>query len=81
MAKPRNSSGPTDGPDRRSGQDRRRVEQGPPGSRDRRRLVEPRRPEVAEIELSPGEWEALQAVVPPTPAGGAKRGGGSSGER
>jgi hypothetical protein len=59
MAKPNHT-------ERRSGQDRRRVEQGPPGLRDRRRQVEPRRPDVAEIELSADEWEALhQALVPP----------------
>jgi len=68
MAKPNNASGSAARAERRSGQDRRRVEQGPPGLRDRRRLVEPRRPDVAEIELSAAEWEALHQAIAPTPA-------------
>jgi hypothetical protein len=45
--------------DRRSGADRRRIDKGPPGRVDRRRVVEPRRPEVAELNLTDSEWGAL----------------------
>jgi hypothetical protein len=45
--------------DRRSGRDRRRADQGPPGTADRRRGVEPRQPEVMEIEMSPSQWMTL----------------------
>jgi hypothetical protein len=31
--------------------------------RERRRNIEPRRPEVAEIDLTPDEWAALQAAL------------------
>jgi hypothetical protein len=81
MAKPQNASGTTARAERRSGQDRRRVDKGPPGLRDRRRSVEPRRPDVAEIELSAAEWQALhEAIVPPAapvpaPADGAEPAG------
>jgi hypothetical protein len=53
--------------DRRSGADRRRVDKGPPGGRERRRLVEPRRPEVAELDMSESEWASLAAELPPPP--------------
>lgn len=66
MAKPRSPSGPTE---RRSGQDRRRDEKkGPPGTLDRRRLIEPRKPEVEEIEMSHSEWDALRRGVQAEPA-------------
>lgn len=45
--------------DRRSGRDRRNAEAGPPTPYERRRTIEPRQPEVAELELSPEELEAL----------------------
>lgn len=45
--------------DRRSGQDRRKKDMDPPGGRERRRSVEPRRPEVVEIDLTPSQWAAL----------------------
>lgn len=62
-----NAAGPTE---RRSGQDRRRAESsGPPGGRERRRNVEPRKPDVAELDLSPSQWDALNElplpVIPP----------------
>lgn len=44
---------------RRSGADRRRVDSGPPGKHDRRRSMEPRKPEVIELEMSNSEWSAL----------------------
>lgn len=54
-AKPKPS--PTD---RRSGQDRRKVDVGPPaGRRDRRRGIEPRQPEVSELQLTESQWGAL----------------------
>lgn len=45
--------------DRRSGKDRRHVDQGPPGRHDRRRSVEPRQPQVSELDMSPSQWGAL----------------------
>lgn len=53
--------------ERRSGVDRRRADKGPPGRVDRRRVAEPRKPEVAELDLSESEWGALteQAFIAP----------------
>jgi len=45
--------------DRRSGVDRRKVDVGPPGKVDRRRGLEPRKPDVIEINMSASEWGAL----------------------
>ncbi|MBP3981424.1 MULTISPECIES: hypothetical protein [unclassified Acidovorax] len=45
--------------ERRSGQDRRQEEQGPPTSYERRRSVEPRQPELTELELSEEELKDL----------------------
>lgn len=45
--------------DRRSGADRRRTEKGPPGLAERRRGVEPRQPEVVELDMSESQWSAL----------------------
>lgn len=47
---------------RRSGQDRRQEEQGPPTSYERRRSIEPRQPELTELELSEEELKALGFV-------------------
>lgn len=48
--------------------DRRSIELGPPdGWRERRRRVERRIPETAEIEVSESEWEAYFAPRPPAP--------------
>jgi hypothetical protein len=47
-------------PDRRSGKERRKTEMAPVKGRDRRRNIEPRRPVVTEIELTPTEWDDLQ---------------------
>ena len=49
--------------DRRSGKDRRQVDGNPPG-RERRRNVEPRKPEVVELDLTPSEWGALTGEGP-----------------
>ena len=51
--------------ERRSGRDRRQVDKGPPGGRDRRVNIEPRRPEVVELEVSVSEWLALQEATSP----------------
>ena len=45
--------------DRRSGRDRRQAEAGPPTPYERRRTIEPRQPEVDELDLSPEELLAL----------------------
>lgn len=45
--------------DRRQGKDRRQAEAGPPTPYERRRTIEARQPEVAELDLSPEELEAL----------------------
>ena len=46
--------------DRRSGVDRRVMDKGPPpGKAERRRSVEPRKPDVVEIEMSNSQWSAL----------------------
>ena len=52
--------------DRRSGQDRRQKEQGAPTSYERRRSIEPRQPELTELELSEEELKAL-GFVPSQP--------------
>jgi hypothetical protein len=54
--------------ERRSGTDRRRADKGPPGRADRRRVVEPRKPEVAELNVSDSEWGALTEQAFPAPA-------------
>lgn len=54
--------------DRRSGQDRRRTESPqPPGGRERRRNMEPRKPDVAELDLSLSQWDALNEFPLPDP--------------
>jgi hypothetical protein len=55
------------GTERRSGKDRRHADNGPLGRHERRRHLEPRKPEVLELELSDSEWAALTQ--------GAKTGG------
>lgn len=53
--------------ERRSGRDRRQSDKGPPGRVERRRVAEPRKPEVAELDMTESEWGELaqQAVLPP----------------
>ncbi|MFT3954377.1 MAG: hypothetical protein QM722_08305 [Piscinibacter sp.] len=53
--------------ERRSGHDRRQVDKGPPGRVERRRVAEPRKPEVAELDMTESEWSELaqQAAMPP----------------
>jgi hypothetical protein len=50
--------------ERRSGGDRRKIDKGPPRGRERRVQMEPRKPEVAEVEVTPSEWAALHDAVP-----------------
>jgi hypothetical protein len=57
-------SGPKPPIDRRSGVDRRRIDKGPPHGRERRVGMEPRKPEVVEIEVTPSEWAALDGPPP-----------------
>jgi hypothetical protein len=45
--------------ERRSGRDRRRVDTLLPGEPERRRSVEPRKPDVRELALSDAEWAEL----------------------
>jgi hypothetical protein len=49
--------------DRRSGRDRRQVDGGPPSRHERRRNVEPRQPEVVELEFSQSQWDAMHQEV------------------
>jgi hypothetical protein len=46
--------------ERRSGKDRRRTDLPMTGRADRRRGIEPRQPEVAELDLTDSQWGALQ---------------------
>lgn len=52
-------SGTESGTERRTGEDRRRVDNGPPGKHERRRSLEPRKPEVVELDMTNSEWSAL----------------------
>jgi hypothetical protein len=45
--------------ERRTGNDRRHRETSPPASWERRRAIEPRKPEVAELEMTTSIWDAL----------------------
>mgnify|MGYP001210441333 CR=1 FL=1 len=49
--------------ERRSGIDRRKEDKGPPSGRERRVGMEPRKPEIQEIDLTPSEWAALEDQV------------------
>ena len=51
---------------RRSGRDRRQKEAGPPsGQRERRVGIEPRQPEVQEVDPTDSAWAELQDLLPP----------------
>jgi hypothetical protein len=54
--------------DRRCGKDRRQREGPPPGGWERRRGIEPRKPEVIEMELTPSQWDLLHGDLPCPPA-------------
>lgn len=51
--------------DRRKGTDRRKVDQGPPRGRERRVGMEPRKPEVQELDFSASDWTRLQGESTP----------------
>ena len=51
--------------DRRSGAERRQQDAAPAASYERRNTVEPRQPEVAELELTPEEMQAMGFKPPP----------------
>lgn len=53
--------------DRRRGSDRRRIDQGPPRGRDRRVGLEPRKPEVIEVDMTDSDWARLQDGAVPLP--------------
>ena len=55
---------PKPDPNRRTGIDRRKADKGPPGGRERRVSLEPRKPDVVERELTPSEWAVLQEQLP-----------------
>ena len=54
--------------DRRSGQDRRQQEKGPPTSLEQTRTIEARHPELTELELSDEELKALGVSPTAQPA-------------
>jgi hypothetical protein len=49
--------------ERRTGRDRRKADRGSPTGRERRVGMEPRKPEISEIEISPSEWAELEAQL------------------
>jgi hypothetical protein len=53
--------------ERRSGVDRRQHEGSPPFKAERRRGIEPRRPEVTELEMTPSQWDTLHSDLPGDP--------------
>jgi hypothetical protein len=54
--------------ERRTGVDRRKADSGPPkGMRERRISLEPRKPEVQEVDLSASDWAAFDAMAPTPP--------------
>ncbi len=55
--------------ERRSGHDRRRRESAPPGGWERRRSVGPRKPDVAELEITPSQWDLLHGDAFPAANG------------
>lgn len=57
------------GAERRAGGDRRKTDGAPPSGWERRRGVEPRRPEVVELEMTPSQWDALHHDTPAPLAG------------
>lgn len=62
--RPAGKPAPGTRPERRSGTDRRKKEGKAPHG-ERRRAVEPRKPEIIELELSADEWAALHLAHDP----------------
>ncbi len=52
--------------DRRKGE-RRQRDGDPPGRHERRKGIEPRQPEVSELDLSHSEWAAISDLPPAPP--------------
>lgn len=46
--------------ERRKGPDRRKVDKDPPNGRERRVSLEPRKPEVEELDVSLSDWVRLE---------------------
>jgi len=65
MVKPVPSSRTVSAAERRSGVDRRQRDVGPPDGWERRRSVEPRKPEVTELEFTPSQWGILHGDTLP----------------
>ncbi|MGD9831992.1 MAG: hypothetical protein AB7U92_04495 [Piscinibacter sp.] len=61
---------PSQASDRRTGRDRRKADRGSPTGRERRVGMEPRKPEISEIEVTPSEWAALEEQLKPPSKGG-----------
>ena len=59
MSKPPKSVGAKPPDERRSGKERRASDVVPPNGAERRRTIEPRKPEVVELHLSESEWGKL----------------------
>ena len=55
--------------ERRSGNDRRHRDELPPTDWERRRSLEPRKPEVLDLEITPSQWDALQREAFPETSG------------
>ena len=56
------------GAERRSGKDRRQIDNGPPTNYERRRAIEARQPELIEVHMSEDEIRALGCVFEQTTA-------------
>ena len=54
--------------ERRSGKDRRQIDNGPPTNYERRRAIEARQPELIEVHMSEDEIRALGFVFEQTTA-------------
>lgn len=69
MVKPLSRSQALPAAERRTGLDRRQRDSGPPDGWERRRSVEPRKPEVTELEFTPSQWGALHGDTTPGDTG------------
>jgi len=74
MVKPLSRPQAVPAADRRSGRDRRQRDSGPPDGWERRRSVEPRKPEVVELEFTPSQWGALSGDTMPAELGQPRHG-------
>jgi hypothetical protein len=53
--------------ERRAGVERRKVDLGPPNGVERRRGIDPRKPEVKEVDLTASDWANFEAGNPLKP--------------